>query len=244
MFVLLLALGIGIAGATAADFGNAFLTYQQGDYDRAYKAFSLLAEQGDPDSQFMLGDLYAQGEGTEKNPVQAYRWYELAARQGTSGAAEARDQIAGSMTTAQIEEARLLADHWQATESPAETTAMAAPDPEPPPAAETTQPSGGFFSNLARGTTGMFGGRQAQAPQTVTATMGIRGISAEELATSSPNPTALAQMESLRVSPSEANGFAQHAQLSPQALDYMSADQPPAAAGSTGTRSRSPIGPR
>lgn len=41
-----------------------------------------VAEQGDPDAQARLGDLYRKGEGTPENYTEAVRWYRLAAAQG------------------------------------------------------------------------------------------------------------------------------------------------------------------
>ncbi len=45
-----------------------------------------LAQQGHPVAQFNLGVKYDFGQGVEKDPVQAVRWYRLAAAQGHGGA--------------------------------------------------------------------------------------------------------------------------------------------------------------
>lgn len=45
-----------------------------------------LAQQGHPVAQFNLGVKYDFGQGVDKDPVQAVRWYRLAAAQGHGGA--------------------------------------------------------------------------------------------------------------------------------------------------------------
>lgn len=45
-----------------------------------------LAQQGHPIAQFNLGVKYDFGQGVDKDPVQAVRWYRLAAAQGHGGA--------------------------------------------------------------------------------------------------------------------------------------------------------------
>ncbi|MCP5280119.1 MAG: sel1 repeat family protein [Rhodoferax sp.] len=45
-----------------------------------------LAKQGHPVAQFNLGVKYDFGQGVEKDPAQAIRWYRLAAAQGHGGA--------------------------------------------------------------------------------------------------------------------------------------------------------------
>ena len=44
------------------------------------------AQKGDADAQFALGAMYENGEGTEQNYTEAYKYYKLAAEQGHSGA--------------------------------------------------------------------------------------------------------------------------------------------------------------
>lgn len=45
-----------------------------------------LAQQGHPVAQFNLGVKYDFGQGVEKDPAHAVRWYRLAAAQGHGGA--------------------------------------------------------------------------------------------------------------------------------------------------------------
>jgi Sel1 repeat-containing protein len=44
----------------------------------------IRAEQGDPESQFMLGSIYFHGKGVPKDSVEAVRWYRKSAEQGNA----------------------------------------------------------------------------------------------------------------------------------------------------------------
>lgn len=267
--VLVLAFVFVAALPSAADFGSAFTAYQQGDYGRAYAELNQLAAQGDGDAQFMLGDLYARGEGTAPDPVKAYQWYELAAARGVPGAAAARDQLALGMSPAQVGEARVKARQWQPASpaipevrppqdptpaistpspgpAPAESPLAAVPDSSPappatagpPPTAAPAKRSGGFFSNLARSTSSLLGGGQADRTAGVTSTIGVRGLSSNELLAAGENPAALQRMESFRVARPEATGFAGEVPLLSRSMDYMEADRPPPADGGNRTFGR------
>ena len=54
--------------------------------EQAAAYYRKAAEQGHADGQFGLGSLYAGGEGVERDPAAARRWFELAAAQGHAGA--------------------------------------------------------------------------------------------------------------------------------------------------------------
>lgn len=51
-------------------------------FEEARTRFERLAQAGNADGQFYLGQMAAVGAGTAKDPAQAARWYEQAARQG------------------------------------------------------------------------------------------------------------------------------------------------------------------
>jgi len=76
------------------------------------------AERGRVESQLALATMHALGEGTPKDPVQAWRWFDIAAaRLGGAGrdtAIAARERAAAAMTPQQIEEARRLVAAWWA----------------------------------------------------------------------------------------------------------------------------------
>lgn len=113
--VLAAAMAAVLAGAraapAAAGFAEAVEAYDQGDYATTFAESLPLARAGDADAQAMLGYLYARGEGIGRDPVAAYFWYALAARQGDPFAAEAAAALARTLTPAEraSAEARLRA---------------------------------------------------------------------------------------------------------------------------------------
>jgi len=60
--------------------------YESGDYTRAHALWKPLAEQGDSQAQYNLGQLYAKGLGVPKNYAEAAKWYRMAAEQGDTHA--------------------------------------------------------------------------------------------------------------------------------------------------------------
>lgn len=107
----------------AADQGNAAAQanlgdrYEFGEGIRSPKAaahyYRLAAQQGFLDAQLDLGRLYEFGKGVPQDPVQAWRWYALAAQQGDASAARHRDRVSLKMRPAEITEAQQLVGDWQ-----------------------------------------------------------------------------------------------------------------------------------
>ena len=71
-------------------------------------------------AQNELGSLYGNGHGVEKDYVEAYRWFELAASRNPGNdfetrenAARNRDTLATRMTPAEIAEAQKRAKAWK-----------------------------------------------------------------------------------------------------------------------------------
>ncbi len=51
-------------------------------YVKLFQAQTRLAQDGNSNAQYSLGEMYEQGFGTQVDPEQAYKWYEMAAREG------------------------------------------------------------------------------------------------------------------------------------------------------------------
>ena len=68
-----------------ADFQKGLDAYDREDYATALKEWKLLAEEGDPSSQYNLGVMYRMGKGVAQDDKEAARWYRLAAGQGDAG---------------------------------------------------------------------------------------------------------------------------------------------------------------
>lgn len=79
-----------------------------------------------------------------------------------------------------------------------------------------------------RGLTNLFNRGSAQTQNTTsTATVGIRGLGAEDLANAQPNMAALAQAEGMRQDAAQAKRFAAEASLRPQAVEPLPVPPPP-----------------
>ena len=80
------------------------------------------AKEDSLDAYLFLGNAMEQGRGTGKNPVEAYKWFDLAAFHHESvkaaEAARRRDAIAAGLTPSQIEQAQSLAFEWRLTARP------------------------------------------------------------------------------------------------------------------------------
>jgi hypothetical protein len=53
------------------------------------EAIWLLAEQGSPDAQYVVGAMYYEGRGVPKNDAEAVKWWQLSAEQGHKNAQNA-----------------------------------------------------------------------------------------------------------------------------------------------------------
>ena len=59
---------------------------KKGDYQTAFKLWLPLAEQGDANTQFNLGNMYYEGKGVKQDYAEAVKWYRKAAEQGKANA--------------------------------------------------------------------------------------------------------------------------------------------------------------
>ncbi len=72
--------------AHGQDFRTGLDTFISGGYETALGVWTPLAEAGDVDAQFGLGDLYEGGYGVAPDLAEALRWYRMAAEQGDEDA--------------------------------------------------------------------------------------------------------------------------------------------------------------
>lgn len=101
------------------------------DMDQAVFWLRKAAERGDGPAQYSLGLIYGQGTGIQQDWVQAHMWFSLAGAPGKEipqanreVAEQGRKNAEANMTSAQIEEARVLASarlvqHDQLAQAPA-----------------------------------------------------------------------------------------------------------------------------
>lgn len=69
-------------GAGAGPLEDANAAYERGDYATAVRLWRPLAEQGNPEAQFILGQMYNTGRGVAQDHPEAVKWYRRAAEQG------------------------------------------------------------------------------------------------------------------------------------------------------------------
>lgn len=75
-------LAVALAGPAAADVKAGVDAWAQGDYDRALREWRPLADAGDADAQFNLGQAYKLGRGVPADIAAALEYYRKAAEQG------------------------------------------------------------------------------------------------------------------------------------------------------------------
>jgi TPR repeat protein len=84
---LTIAVLLGSAGVSwSADFQKGLTAYDSGDYATALREWTPLAEQGDADAQYNLGQMHRQGRGVPQDYKTAVKWFRLAAEQGYASA--------------------------------------------------------------------------------------------------------------------------------------------------------------
>ena len=71
-----------LAAQSQSRFQDGLLAYHRGDHAVAMEIWRPLADGGDASAQYMVGYLYALGEGVVSNSGKAAKWYRKAADQG------------------------------------------------------------------------------------------------------------------------------------------------------------------
>jgi localization factor PodJL len=114
---------------------NLAVLYAQGagglDYASAAQWFRNAAMHGLTDSQFNLAVLYERGAGTECNPIEAYKWFALAARHGDPAAVKKRDEIGQQLDAGQRASVKAAIESF-------------VPEPEADEAVRVRPPPGGW----------------------------------------------------------------------------------------------------
>jgi peptidoglycan hydrolase-like protein with peptidoglycan-binding domain len=115
-----------LASPVLANYQQGYIAYQEGRYTSAYIEFKSSADAGNASAQYMLGRLYHEGRGVDRDLVQAIAWYDLAAGNGSAEAANARAQLAPQLSSYQLQTAASLTAQWRGN-----TAAQPAPAPTP-----------------------------------------------------------------------------------------------------------------
>jgi len=80
--------------------------------DEAVKLYALAAEQGVVEAMVALGRYYAMDFCEDYDPVEAYKWYGVAAKFSAPDANAKRDYVADKMTLEEIEKGNALVELW------------------------------------------------------------------------------------------------------------------------------------
>ena len=86
----------------------------RGDYAGALASLRPLAQDGNTRAQVRLAELYASGLGVSRNYNQAYIWYSLAVRGGSTTASADRDRMAKLLQPAEIKQADKVIESMRA----------------------------------------------------------------------------------------------------------------------------------
>lgn len=84
----LISLVLVSCSAFADDMADANKYLVAKDYSKALPIYTRLANAGNPEAQFRLGEMYWYGDGTAQDLQAAYRWFEKAAATGHADAKE------------------------------------------------------------------------------------------------------------------------------------------------------------
>lgn len=77
---------VACAGTPLSGKQEGMEAYQRQDFAAAYEKLLPLAEGGDTEAQFLLGEMYRQGQGVRQDYRQAVAWHRKAAEHGNGAA--------------------------------------------------------------------------------------------------------------------------------------------------------------
>ncbi len=84
------------------------------DSEMTLDYYTELAQQGSAYAQLALGEMYSEGQGVEKNLLQAYAWFYVAAMQGVTEAKVELKKVFEKIDKKQQAEAEILASNYLA----------------------------------------------------------------------------------------------------------------------------------
>jgi curved DNA-binding protein CbpA len=92
---------------------DAETAYSNQDYEKALSLYMKLAEKGDTNARFNIGEMYYKGHGIPQDIVQAHMWFTLATTNEDDKARRFLNELTQKMTLAQEEEAQRMARNWR-----------------------------------------------------------------------------------------------------------------------------------
>lgn len=111
-FVLCLAFPVQMLAQAPDRYAAPDQAYARKDYGQAHNLWIELATEGNGPAYFNLGRLYLFGEGVRIDPVEAYKWFEMARRAGVTRASAGLARLGPLMTPSDVAEAERRIDRW------------------------------------------------------------------------------------------------------------------------------------
>ncbi len=100
------------ASAEQSQFKVASSAYKGGYYGVAMRRWLKLAEESNGAAQYNIGLMHYYGQGVAKDPVEAYKWFLLADRNGVEQGRKAIERVAHRLSPLQISDAERRAARW------------------------------------------------------------------------------------------------------------------------------------
>jgi TPR repeat protein len=101
------------ASVAQSEFKVASSAYKDGYYGVAMRRWLELARASNGSAQYNIGLMHFYGQGVQKDPVEAYKWFLLAERNGVEKGRQAMERLARHLSPLQITEATRRAQTWQ-----------------------------------------------------------------------------------------------------------------------------------
>lgn len=102
--------------------------HKGGDPEQALERWKPLAERGEREAQFRLGEHYEKGEGVKRNLAEAHKWYVLAWKRKHPDAQEPAVALRKRMTKPQFQDSRRRIRAWIKGFDPAPSDGVTGPE--------------------------------------------------------------------------------------------------------------------
>ncbi len=142
-FAIAIVILCSLAPPAEAGFKKGMAAHVKGDYTTALLEYRKGANRGEGLALFSLGFMYYKGQGTDRDPVQSYLCFDLAAMYLPTGpnqvkARQNRNNVAREMSAKQITTAKGMVKDWETRIArnlvPPSPLPMPAAGPAPTPA--------------------------------------------------------------------------------------------------------------
>lgn len=95
------------------NFKSGSTAYTVGLYGSAARHWMALASKGHAPAQYNVGRMLYYGQGMRRDPIEAYKWFLIASKNGIRRSTAAAKIAAERMTQREIVEATVRARDWQ-----------------------------------------------------------------------------------------------------------------------------------